>query len=113
MLLCRVNGTPNNQAVLAFGSVCSLVNSAVYNATNGPTADDSLELSVAVRVENNPFLVAYPTNAVGVGLTYGLGLLWLGYQSITATKQYNVGYGVNATVNGVLLSSGLYDLLIC
>lgn len=91
-----------------------MINSAVYNATNGPTADDSLELSVAVRVENNPFLVTYPTNAnaVGVGLTYGLGLLWLGYQSITATKQYNIGYGVNATVNSISCFLAVFDLLI-
>lgn len=95
--VCRVNGTPNYRAVLDFGSACNVANPP--NGTFLPTVNDSLQLSIAVRVENHPYLLTTsPTNWVGAGLTTGNGLLWLGAQSLTAKSGY-ADYGVNATVS--------------
>lgn len=96
----RVNGTPNYRAVLDFGSVCNVATPPLSNETFLPTANDSLELSIAVRVENHPHLLtASATNWVGAGLTYGNGLLWLGAQALTAVNTYKTPYAANAIVS--------------
>ena len=98
----RSTGNVSYQASLSAGTACSVALPPTGNATFVPTADDSVEIRLVVRVENHPSLVNGAINWVGAGFTYANGLMWVGAQALTAINNPNTpysSYNVNATVS--------------
>jgi len=80
----------------------SMCNANLLSATNmsySPSVNDSILLSVIVRIENAVSLASNGTvNWVGAGLTYTPGILWLGSQSVTTMQYPYLNYNFNQTV---------------